>query len=190
MEQQILADLKLMGFPDDTECMAAIERVKQNPDATLTADVAMMDIITQREEAEEARKMDQARLASEQDRRDEPQRLRDLRKQDDKEKVLRATFDALKNPSSAEDKKLMFGSSWLLRYEECSTVLKDIANNATHRDAKRALIPFLNQEKDANRWFSADDLPKSWFTCVAGKRMLDAFANGGYSALKLSLIHI
>jgi hypothetical protein len=185
-EQRILTELKQQwGFSDDKECVDAIQRVKRQS-AALTTDAVMLEIISQREEAEETKKMDLARLASELDSREESQRLRDQRKQDDEEKILNATYQEMKNPSSAENKRLMFEFSWLLRYEDCAPLLLEIADKQTHRTTKRSLIQLLQKERDAKKWYN-NDLPKSWFTFVAGKRILDAFAKGGTEALMKEL---
>ncbi|CAB9506989.1 expressed unknown protein [Seminavis robusta] len=184
-EERIWSELKGMGFgeSDKQECLGAIRRVMEknpNPDSMAIS----IDIITHREEAEEARKMDMARAASEADRREESQKLRDQRKQDDDVKVLAASLEELKNPSGPENKKLMFKTSWLLRYEKCTPMLQEICNNQQHGETKKSLIEFLKKEKDACKWYAANELPKYWLKFVAGTRMLDKYSTGGSAALK------
>jgi len=192
LEIQIWTELRQMGFPEEhkQECSDAVRRALEAGGAPPTSDSVMMEIITRIDnaqgendidEAEYARQMDQARLLSEQDKHNESQQLREQRAQEQEERILNATFGELSNPQKAEDCKLFFPESWLLRYEPSKALLTDVVNNRAKSDVKKSLIKLLNREKKALRWYDRG-VPKAFFTSVVGQRLLNV---GGVDAAAL-----
>ena len=173
VEMRILSELSQMGFPDKKECLDAIRHEVANSAQTPTSDMVMMAIITQREENEEAKKMDQARLLSEQDNKDTAELLREKRKLEEDDRLLHATYAEWLDPKSSEDQKVMFPRSWLLRHKPSKGLLMDIVNNRDLTEAKKSLIQLLKLEKKARLWY-AEDFAKPYFTCVVAKRLLNA----------------
>lgn len=185
VETRIMGQLQQMGFTDKKEMIDAIRRAveKAGDGDAPTSEEVMLDIVTAREEADEAKKMDEARKRSEQTNQEESQRLRDKRKQDSQQLVLDATFEQLRNPTGAENHKLMFPESWLLRYEECVNLLTDVANEKKYLEAKKVLIEILKLEKNCKKWYKAGELPKYYFTFEVGKRLLTGNEAGDPQAL-------
>lgn len=185
VESRIMGQLQQMGFTDKKEMIEAIRRAveKAGDGDAPTSEQVMMDIVTAREEGDEAKKMDEARKRSEQTNQEESQRLRDKRKQDNQQLVLDATFEQLRNPTGAENHKLMFPESWLMRHEECVNLLTGVANEKKYLEAKKVLIEILKLEKNCKNWYKAGDLPKYYFTFEVGKRLLTAYQAGDAEAL-------
>ena len=176
VELKILSELSQMGFPDKQECREAIRHAVANSAATPTSDTVMLAIITKREEDEEAKKMDQARLLSEQDLNTstvDGEELRERQRAAAEEKLLQATYTQWLEPESNADHKLMFPGSWLLCNKPSKSLIMDIVNNRDRTEAKKSLVKLLRLEKKAKQWYAVD-FAKPYFTCVVGKRLLDA----------------
>ena len=182
LEQRLLSELQQMGFQDREEVIAAIRhctnRNKYNGSnggnssgshtnggaagvnvVNTTSDDVMMWIITQREEAEEARKMDEARLRSEQLRREQAER----REQQEKTRLDSATLKDLEQD--------LFPRSWILRNlsttadgnrnESIRNLLAVSVGRNENRSLKKELITLLKMEKDARKWYK--DMPGPYF---------------------------
>ena len=176
VEIRILLELSQMGFPDKKECLEAIRHAVANSAETPSSETVMLAIISKREEDEEAKKMDQARLLSEQDLNNgnvDGEELRERQRAAAEEKLLQATYTQWLEPESNADRKLMFPGSWLLCNKPSKSLIMDIVNNRDRTEVKKSLIKLLRLEKNAKQWYAVD-FAKPYFTCVVGKRLLDA----------------
>jgi len=139
-EVSFFSQLLGMGFQDREEVMRGIRQ----SNAT-SADEVMMWIIQEREEREEARKMDEARLRSEQ-----------LRKEN-AEKQKRAFQERLNAATSRDDFRKIYGqSSWVL------DDLDDAHFRRLVSHQKNCLVRLLKLESNARKWYQ-DKLPTCYF---------------------------
>ena len=206
-ESNIVSTLREMSFGDTKEILFTYRKLLRQrhqgnkvsastnngitPTASLitskpTADEVMMEIISQREEAEEAKKMDQARVLSELSRKEEAQRRRDSIKQEFQKKMELCTDIAmLLNPT---DKRL-FGQSWILqdqtlrnqcqRYIFQSTMATE-PNDADSSSDNRTVgtvspikihfLELLQLEKNSTKWYGSI-LPKSYYHYYVMERL-------------------
>mmetsp|Transcript_39838 Transcript_39838/g.96144 ORF Transcript_39838/g.96144 Transcript_39838/m.96144 type:complete len:531 (+) Transcript_39838:135-1727(+) len=132
--------LLAMGFQDRDEVMLGIRQSNAS-----SVDEVMMWIIQQREEREEARKMDEARLRSEQ-----------LRKENaDKQK--RAFQKRLDAATSRDDFRDIFGQpSWVLDNLDDAHFRRLVSHH------KNALVRLLRLESSTRKWYQ-DKLPTCYF---------------------------
>lgn len=143
-ERHVMTALQQMGFQDTTEIMQAIRY-----NASAGPDACMMWIIKQREEQDEAKKMDAARARSEGLR----EQVELARKQDDIDRFERATMEELAAS--------VFSTSVVLKH--ASSKLQNLKN--TH---SQVLYNFLKLEEKIVKWYKdvswcyLVDLAESW----------------------------
>jgi hypothetical protein len=136
-ESAMLHQLRQMGFSDEREMLAGIRHVTSH-DLNKRVDDAMMWIVQQREEAEEARKMDAVRARSEQLRQEQA----DLKRRNKKERMDAATMHEW-----TTEREFFQGSVVL---QLATGVLEGLRANCH----KRAVLEeFLELEKNARKWF-------------------------------------
>jgi hypothetical protein len=151
-EHQLLAELLQMGFPNRPEILNGIRQ-----SGGTTSDQVMMWIVTQREEVEEARKMDQARLRSEELRKEQSER----RLQTVKQRLESATVTDLYQ---------IFPDSWILKRIASPDRLQTMAE-------KNTLIRLLQFEQNARQWYGTN-LPSYYFHDLTN-RMLATHTSAG-----------
>ena len=137
-ESSMVSQLRQMGFADVREMLAGIRHVSAN-DMNSQVESAMMWIVSQREEAEEARKLDAARARSEMLRAEQAR----LRKQAAHERLWGTSMEDWLSQSD-----LFRGSVVLKEARECLETL--IFDNTIY---KEKLIRFLELEKKARKWY-------------------------------------
>jgi hypothetical protein len=122
----------------------------------------MLDIITQREEAEEARILDEARKLSELSRKeDAKQRRGELERQ----------LQTLIERSSVEEwllDKQRFVQSWILRGDAKAVLQRLVSPYKTPMKCK--VIALLQLEKKARKWYG--DMPRSYFARQLTQRLI------------------
>jgi hypothetical protein len=138
-ELNSLQELHQMGFPDRHEIISGI----RNSGKTTSEDI-MMWMVRQKEETEEAHKMDEARLRSE-----------ELRRQN-AEKQEAAAKERIDNANNRQALKEVFGeASWVL--QNFNDKLFDLLVNKY----KDALVRLLKLEEKARKWY--EELPLYYF---------------------------
>lgn len=140
IENEMVIQLRQMGFTDMREMLTGIRHVVNAPaDIPSQVESVMMWIVAQREEAEEARKIDAARARSESLRAEQAR----LRKQAAHERMWSSSIEDWRSQSD-----LFQGSIVLKEAKEClETRIFD------NRDYKEKLIRFLELEKKARKWY-------------------------------------
>lgn len=140
-ESSMVAQLQQMGFTDVREMLTGIRHVLKAPTdmESQLVERAMMWIVSQREEMEEARKLDAARARSEALRAEQAR----LRKKAAHERLWGSTMD-----DWASQADLFCGSVVLKEAREC---LETHIFNDMERKTK--LIRFLELEKKARKWY-------------------------------------
>jgi hypothetical protein len=170
MEMSLLVQLSQMGFTNRREILESIRELASNasPSQPPSVDSVMVAMITQREEAEEARNMDEARLQSEQARKEDAQRRRSLIYNNVEEKLKTASMDDWRRTNG------MFPDSWILNenicYDSLSAVIQD-------KDTllKCKLMALLKLEKKAKQWYGKV-LPRGYFARCVTERLIQATA--------------
>lgn len=140
LENEMVLQLRQMGFTDMREILTGIRHVVNAPaDIPSQVESVMMWIVAQREEAEEARKIDAARARSESLRAEQAQ----LRKQAAHERLWGSTMNDWLTSSD------LFKGSIVLKETRhfFETTIFD------NRDFKEKLIRFLELEKKARKWY-------------------------------------
>lgn len=160
-EKQIMASLLQMGFTHKSEIMSSIRKLSSSQVGPLKTDSVMMDMIQAREEAEEAKKMDEARRQSEVTRKRESQARRLLLEQQLQERLEQASVAEWK-----QDKN-MFLHSWILQQEGMTEKLQ--AAIQKYSPIKARLMELLKLEKQARKWFMI--MPKAYFVGVLGAEL-------------------
>jgi hypothetical protein len=122
----------------------------------------MFDIISQREEAEEARKMDEARKLSEQVRKEEARRRREIIEQELSERIRQG------GPSEWLSDEKMFPNSWILRGGAKVPLGRMLQDSAP---LKNKLIELLQLENKALRWYKPS-LPRRYFAIKVTERLV------------------
>lgn len=164
-ERNIMGQLQQMSFTDPSEMLASIRRMVQRLRRPPTADEAMLDIITQREESAEAVKMDEARLLSEQTRKTD---AANRRAQIQRELQGRMETCSVMEWLQAEK---MFPKSWLLRHgATLDTVKRRIGPSRTALKCK--FLDLLKLERDSLKWYR--EMPQSYFRHVVAHRLIGA----------------
>lgn len=165
-EAILLQQLLEMGF-NKQEILDGIRQCQSNPNALPSADDVMLHLISQREEAEEARKEDQVRLRSEEQKQEESRR----RERNQKESLSKAT--------SGEDLKQIFHDSWVL-----SVLLEKTSNSKGNSRSIETILgshkrddflEFLKLEEKSRKWYGWV-LPAGYFQKV-GRRLKSAGDN-------------
>lgn len=173
-ERALLGSMQTMGFNCRREVLASVRRLQDQSNHFPSADEIMIDIVTQREEAEEARKMDEARLASEQSRKEEARRRRMAIEQQNEEILRSQSISRWRN-----DPKL-FANSWLLSSHIYSHLSKICEKSM---DVKAELLKFLKLEKKARKWYHST-LPSKYFSIEVANRL----ASLSETAMKVHLV--
>jgi hypothetical protein len=143
-EHQLLGELLQMGFPNRREILTGIRQSMCNNNDTTSADQVMMWIVSQREEAEEACKMDEARLRSESLRHEQAERC------------ASSVQERLASANTIQDLSSVFGDSWMLHGlddDRLQTLLK-----GNPESFKR----FLSLEQKTRQWYG-HKLPSYYF---------------------------
>jgi hypothetical protein len=168
-EAILLQQLLQMGFLKQ-EILDGIRQCRSGTAAILYSDEVMLHLVSQREEAEEARKEDEVRLRSEDQKQEESQR----REQNQKESLSKAT--------TGEDLNSLFPESWVLKVimaaanttsatdddskgnnnQSVSTILRN-------SDSRNHFLEFLKLEEKSRKWYGWI-LPSEYFRNV-GKRL-------------------
>jgi hypothetical protein len=165
LEANLMMQLCQIGFSNKREVLSCIRRIASNStDDPPNIDSVMITLVTQREEADEAHKIDKARLLSEQSRKAEARRCRLEIQQQEDERMLNCNLSVLSsNPA-------MFPQSWILKSRAYNQILL-----ATQSDQKTkgVLLELLKLEKRARTWYNYT-LPKAYFGIVVPQRLLQA----------------
>jgi hypothetical protein len=176
MEMTLLVQLSQMGFTNRREILESIRRLGSNStlfstqqSPSVDADSVMMDMITQREEADEARKMDEARLQSEQARKEDARRRRSLICNNVEEKLKTASMDDWKSNNG------MFPDSWILNENACYALLASLIKEKDTQ-LKSKLMALLKLEKKAKQWYGRV-LPRGYFARCVTERLIQATAD-------------
>lgn len=154
-EESVTGQLVQMGFTNRREILTRY-RAMSSGDPTSpppSVDEVMLALVTAREEAEEARKMDEARLQSERTRKQEAAALRAANERRFQERLEEASLHEL--PSNPD----FFPRSWIL-----AKVLQTLqqAGIGNFGRGKQKLLRLLKLEKRARQWYGKD-LPKAYF---------------------------
>jgi hypothetical protein len=177
-EHQMTAELRAVGFTDSDEMLSSIRLLKSQQSDLPTIDDIICHIISVREETVEAKKMDQARVLSEQSRKDEAHRLR---RAHDEELLSQMQAASVEEWLTNEQ---MFPQSWLLlpyqhhrqgldsngrQHTRCLGTLVE-----TDTSSKFKLLTLCQLEKKAQKWFLM--LPRAYFCVELRDKWLDHFA--------------
>ena len=156
-ERKLLGELKQMGFTDDSVILQGIRHC-QSKSVTqyMTSDAVMMYLVQRREEMDEAKKMDQARIESERQRKLEAARLRAAAREE-----AQAT---MRSSSLKEWKSVFFQSSWILNQQNAFSVLCRVGE-----DVKSSLLKLLEVEAKAAKWYKK--VPQQFFQFAVTKRI-------------------
>ncbi len=162
-EASLLQQLLEMGFQKQ-EILDGIRQCRSNTNTVPSADEVMLHLVSQREEAEEARKEDEVRLLSENQKKDESRR----REQNQK--------DSLQEATTGEDLMAIFPESWVL-----NVILAKPANSKTNNrsvsiilgsNSRNDFVEFLKLEEKSRKWYGWV-LPAEYFRRV-GRRLKSA----------------
>jgi hypothetical protein len=166
MEMNLLVQLSQMGFTNRREILESIRELVSNTNPSPSVDSVMVAMITQREEAEEARNMDEARLQSEQARKEDAHRRRSLIYNNVEEKLKTASMDDWRSSAG------MFPDSWILNENVCYDLLASLIKN---KDTllKCKLMALLKLEKKAKQWYGKV-LPRGYFARCVTERLIQA----------------
>jgi hypothetical protein len=196
IEASILAELQAFGFTDAREVLEGIRRLtaKNASNAAPSVDDVMVDLVTQREDLEHARQVDEARLASEALRKEEAKRRRASIAAELKVRRLEAPLREWLND--------FFCHSWILSthhaydvIDKCMILASSNSNNnsssnssgggeqattttatAATTEFRDALFELLDTEKNSRQWYGKH-LPRAYFTVLVCKRLVDAGEN-------------
>ena len=180
-ETSLLETMRNMGFTDDREILSGIRAVAaQREEVSIVAaagwssqdhvEAAMMWIISQREEQDEARKEDEARVSSERADADMMQRRKE-------EREIEMMNSDLQDLIGSVDEEIVMSSKYfphsvVLQSEKVKQIFTTISSvndsiKATH--ARKAVLRYLKLEKKATDWYG-HVLPYSFFHYSAKSR--------------------
>jgi hypothetical protein len=139
MEEHLLSQLSQMGF----RRQEILDGIRESESVTPNADEIMLLLIERREEAEEARREDEVRLLSEDQKQVEINR---------REQTLQNT---LASANTGEDLKVIFPDSWVLTVLMSSSatnqpLVSTIMNKSRYRSE---FVEFLQLEKKSRQWY-------------------------------------
>ena len=158
LEARLLHELRQMGFTDSTvDILASMRRL-----SATTVDAVMCDLVSQREEAAEARRMDQARLLSLADRQEEAARRRRAQAQQRHQERMQASWDEWRDDDS------MFPHSWLLSRDGVRRAWEGAVRNSRHVRAQ--MLTLLELEQKSRKWYG-EILPRAFFELVLAERL-------------------
>jgi hypothetical protein len=143
-EFRIMSELAQMGFTDRQEMINGIRQSKKT-----TADEVMLFIVTQREEADEARKEDEVRLLSEEQKREQEQ----LKKAHRMEKLAGA--------KTGKDLRVIFDKSWVLGALLLDDGSSSIVDDALMKQRRTEFLGLLSLEEQSAKWYHG--LPSYYF---------------------------
>ena len=198
-EMSLLGQLRTMGFNDQREMLAGLRHVMKDGagsflDSGTILENSMMWIISQREETEEARKMDAVRIMAENEQLEEERRRKEAERrledapiedlvgaaaagaaaaaegQDNGAAAAGAAQAATPSKHKAGRSKY-FHFSILLH----SPLVRSVFLSIACPEAKKELVRLLRLEQKANQWYGSV-LPWAYFTYVATSR-IEKWAN-------------
>mmetsp|Transcript_6230 Transcript_6230/g.11941 ORF Transcript_6230/g.11941 Transcript_6230/m.11941 type:complete len:539 (-) Transcript_6230:225-1841(-) len=183
-ESNMVANLREMGFTDTHEILTALRAVASDREEIIIVsapfgmgtawsaqeqvDAAMMWIVTQREEAAEAQKLDDARISSELDDAATEQSRKQGMERDLNNADLVDLLGSVNEDDSIEIRSSYFPSSVLLRNRLVNTVFRAIASGT--RLGKEQVVRLLSLEKKGRKWYGTV-LPFSYFKYVLCPRL-------------------
>jgi hypothetical protein len=155
-EMNLMTQLEQMGFTDRQEMINGIRQSNKT-----TAEDVMLFIIAQREEAEEARKEDEVRLISEEQKREQEQLQKTRRKQN------------LCLAKTGQDLRAIFGNSWILKGLLSADNVRHstIVNSRLMTKRRTEFLDMLDLEEKSAKWYGA--LPFHYFDNVCNRMKLD-----------------
>jgi len=159
-EAILLQQLLQMGFLKQ-EILDGVRQCQSGTASIPSADEVMLHLVTQREEAEEARKEDEVRLRSEDQTQEESKR----REQNQEETLSKAT--------TGEDLSALFAESWVLKAMSANDL--SVSQILRNSDSRTDFLEFLKLEEKSRKWYGWI-LPSDYFRKV-GKRLMDAGDN-------------
>mmetsp|Transcript_5382 Transcript_5382/g.5785 ORF Transcript_5382/g.5785 Transcript_5382/m.5785 type:complete len:701 (+) Transcript_5382:576-2678(+) len=160
-ETLLLSQLSQMGFGRQE----ILDGIRQSENENPTTDEIMMLLIERREEAEEARRMDEVRLRSEEQTQGEINR---------REQTVQ---DSIASATTGEDLMIIFPESWVLKVlmDDGHDDSRDITKNPNGRhqrlistimnESRNDFVEFLQLEKKARKWYGFV-LPSDYFNKV------------------------
>ena len=178
-ESALVETMRNMGFTNDREILSGLRAVEaQREEVSIVAAVgslsskehveaAMMWIISQREEAEEARKEDEARYSSERAEAEMVQR----RKEEREAELMTSDLEDLLG-SSEEDiviSSKYFPHSIILQSDitkQMFAMILSVNDSVKAAHARKEVVRYLNLEKKATDWYG-HVLPYSFFNYSA-----------------------
>lgn len=181
-EWSMASQLRGMGFMDMREILNGLRHVEAERGGALATmdtseqvEAAMMWIVTQREETEEARKLDEARIISEATLLEE-----ERRKRESEQHVQDGTLDDIigKEISETEESggsvsSALFPASVVLQSMKVRRMFRTICMPKVGREnpeGKQEVIRYLNLEKKARKWYGTV-VPWAYFRHVASPRI-------------------
>ena len=202
-EMNLLGQLRTMGFTDQREMLAGLRHVMKDGaggylDSGTILENSMMWIISQREETEEAKKMDAARIMAENDQVEEERRRKEAeRRLEDApiEDIVGAAAGAASAEGggkqdngvaaaaaagaaqAATPSKHKAGRSKYFHFSVLlhSPLVRSVFLSIACPEAKKELVRLLRLEQKANQWYGSV-LPWAYFTYVATSR-IEKWAN-------------
>lgn len=148
-ETKMLGELRQMGFTDKREILNSIRKLGM---LATSSESVMIDIITTREDAAEARKMDEARLLSEQSRKEESRRRRLIIASQFQKEIQTSSIDVWTSKASMFRGSVVLGGS-----------IKKTLNHLISKSEslKNVLLSLLDLEKKARKFYKS--LPVAYF---------------------------
>ena len=169
-EASLLYSVLAMGFTDRAEVLSVVRTCLEGNSQT-TADDVMMECLRLREEMEEARKMDAARLESERTRKEESKRRRAIVAKETRQNMLSTPFGQWQ----AE----FFPNSWILQDNTARHTLQvsvELGSSRAVTEQRQGMLDLLEREKNARKWYGPT-LPSAWFARVCTPELVEATEN-------------
>lgn len=180
-ESSLVETLRNMGFNDTREILSGIRAVAaQREEVSIVSaagwssqdhvEAAMMWIISQREEAEEARKEDEARFSSERADAEMMQRRKEEREAEMMSSDMQDLFGSVEEEITMSSK--YFPHSVILQSQQIRQIFATISSvndSAKATRARREVLRYLKLEKKATDWYGRV-LPYSYFQHSAKPR--------------------
>jgi len=202
-EMSLLGQLRTMGFTDQREMLAGLRHVMEDGssssggngsgmlfDTGTVLEGAMMWIISQREEAEEARKMDLVRIMAENEQMEEERRRREAERRLEEAPIedivgvgeAGSGGSAEPSPQAATPSKHRAGRSKHFHFSALlhSPMVRGVFLSISCPEIKKELVRLLRLEQKAHQWYGSV-LPWAYFTYVATGR-IENWANDGSSS--------
>ncbi len=203
-EMSLLGQLRTMGFTDQREMLAGLRHVMEDGsgdgsgngtcggagsgmifDTGTVLEGAMMWIISQREEAEEARKMDLVRIMAENEQMEEERRRREAERRLEEAPIEDIVGvgeggsggGAEPSPQAATPSKHKAGRSKHFHFSALlhSPMVRGVFLSISCPEIKKELVRLLRLEQKAHQWYGSV-LPWAYFNYVATGR-IEQWAN-------------